>query len=284
MSLTMEKSVRRVKAFTLIELLVVIAIIAILAAMLLPALATARERARRAVCMGNLRQQALAFHNYEMDYGGLLPLRGGDWNSSGENALFQTLAEYHYLVAEVAICPSRLGWRMRSLTQTYKSPITSLRLWNYYGADPYWYYWVRMTKLTADPAIDHEQTCLSMDQSYWPVFAGSGVGGLPETNFGANHRGSDEWCEGINAVFIDGHAGWYTRTNAQPLRIIGVWNAFTAEQMFFPPEHKPWLSVKGDRNNSTSYWVENPYNTYQFANPTSEIVNMRPRRGFMKLE
>ena len=65
-------------AFTLIELLVVMAIISILASMLMPALSRAREQARRADCINNLRQITIATLMYTSEYDDYLPWPGRD--------------------------------------------------------------------------------------------------------------------------------------------------------------------------------------------------------------
>jgi prepilin-type N-terminal cleavage/methylation domain-containing protein/prepilin-type processing-associated H-X9-DG protein len=191
--------------FTLIELLVVIAIIAILAAILFPVFARARENARRASCMSNLKQIALGFIMYSQDYDETLPSSGWlagsyQWPNgtySGNNPWFLKMFPY-VKSTQLFNCPSYdYKWQGEPVSRTSYGMNANLypsTLNNGYGISLAAIEKPSQTLLVAD----------SQGAAGYTVFSGYYAPADP-----ASERGmSDRHLSGAVLAYADGHAKW----------------------------------------------------------------------------
>lgn len=211
--------------FTLIELLVVIAIISILAAILFPVFARARENARRASCMSNLKQMGLAMMQYTQDYDEAYPFAwsnlgttppGGTWNL-GTNvwAWAQILYPYHKSL-QVFTCPSGVGANdkipfrghyganVKLLVLSGSSAVKLAAV----QAPANTYAFMDAGNYTMNPSYLYS---LTANNGYYIPGAGKLGGSCAPGTTGAalvDDCNSGRHLDGMNMAFADGHVKW----------------------------------------------------------------------------
>lgn len=224
-------------AFTLIEILVVIAIIAILASILFPVFARARENARRASCMSNLKQIGLAMYMYSQDYDErLVPqsIYGPGKTGAPANFYWNYCLEPYVKSEQVYVCPSR----SQTSLNYYKSPQTNYGYnrssqpsdalvrsgsANYAMGGTYnllGNLTAAATVLTLAAVPDASGTIAIGDAVTWDSassddlsYYGNGAAFLmwnsaDPTSGVMSYRADPRHLEGANFVFLDGHAKW----------------------------------------------------------------------------
>jgi len=140
---------RKSRGFTLIELLVVIAIIAILAAILFPVFARAREAARKATCLSNLKQVALACLMYAQDYDEVLPTAAGSaWATA--HPIVPASPQDTFNSAQGAGLRSKDYWQLADMLRTYIKSVDIFDCPSYVRRAP----WTKLQQqvLTSGPA------------------------------------------------------------------------------------------------------------------------------------
>ncbi|MBD3292223.1 MAG: DUF1559 domain-containing protein [Armatimonadia bacterium] len=208
------------KGFTLIELLVVIAIIAILAAILFPVFARAREKARQASCLSNMKQIVTGSLMYVQDYDEFLFGHCQGTRSTfypptypdGNTSLRWPQLIYPYVKNEqLFVCPShRSGsWVYDTNPSTaWPEPDTSLGYGLNYWSN-YYYYYAYDTELPGFPRP--AETIWFTDCNYYIVYPSYYLHRYPDnTTYGENGyaRLQNRHNQGANVGFLDGHAKW----------------------------------------------------------------------------